>query len=96
MARGRNWGPIEFHALNRSFRSYTDQKGYCALGSIKTNIGHTQLAAGISGLIKILLSLSHKQIPPSLHFEKENANIQLKDSPFCEYRTKRVGGQTGD
>ncbi|MCY9060206.1 SDR family NAD(P)-dependent oxidoreductase, partial [Bacillus inaquosorum] len=74
--------PIEFHALNRSFRSYTDQKGYCALGSIKTNIGHTQLAAGISGLIKILLSLSHKQIPPSLHFEKENANIQLKDSPF--------------
>ncbi|MBO1582980.1 beta-ketoacyl synthase N-terminal-like domain-containing protein, partial [Bacillus sp. XF8] len=74
--------PIEFHALNRSFRSYTDQKGYCALGSIKTNIGHTQLAAGISGLIKILLSLSHKQIPPSLNFEKENTNIQLKDSPF--------------
>lgn len=74
--------PIEFHALNRSFRSYTDKKSYCALGSIKTNIGHTQLAAGISGLIKILLALSHKKIPPSLHFEKENANIQLQDSPF--------------
>ncbi|MBH8599656.1 MULTISPECIES: beta-ketoacyl synthase N-terminal-like domain-containing protein, partial [unclassified Thermoactinomyces] len=74
--------PIEFQAISRAFRSYTDKKEYCAIGSIKTNIGHTQLAAGISGFIKILLSLKHKKIPPSLHFRKGNANIQFKDSPF--------------
>ncbi|MBH8608803.1 beta-ketoacyl synthase N-terminal-like domain-containing protein, partial [Thermoactinomyces sp. CICC 10521] len=74
--------PIEFQALTQAFRSYTDKKEYCAIGSIKTNIGHAQMAAGIAGLIKILLALKHKQIPPSLHFRKGNANISFKDSPF--------------
>lgn len=74
--------PIEFDALVESFRKFTDKKEYCSLGTIKTNLGHTQIAAGIAGIIKILLSLKHKKMPPSLNFEKANDNIQLKDSPF--------------
>src|SRR5262249_41458519 len=74
--------PIEFHALTRAFRKDTDKKQYCALGSIKTNIGHTTAAAGVAGLIKVLLSLEHRQIPPSLHFEKGNSQIEFENSPF--------------
>jgi polyketide synthase PksM len=74
--------PIEFEALNRAFGKYTDKKEYCAIGSIKTNIGHTTAASGIAGLIKTLLSLQHKQIPPSLNFQSANENIRFKDSPF--------------
>ncbi|WP_309303859.1 SDR family NAD(P)-dependent oxidoreductase [Brevibacillus laterosporus] len=74
--------PIEFEALTRAFRHYTDQKQYCSIGSIKTNIGHVTAAAGVAGLIKILLSLRHKQIPPSLHYEEGNTNIQFEESPF--------------
>jgi acyl transferase domain-containing protein/acyl carrier protein len=74
--------PIEYSALTRAFRKYTDKKEYCALGSIKTNIGHAATAAGIAGVIKILLALQHKQIPPSLHFQSGNENIRFKDSPF--------------
>ncbi|SFS42465.1 PfaD family polyunsaturated fatty acid/polyketide biosynthesis protein [Marininema halotolerans] len=74
--------PIEFHALSRAFRQDTDQEGYCAIGSIKTNLGHTQIAAGITGLIKVLLSLKYRQIPPALHFESGNENIHMEGSPF--------------
>lgn len=74
--------PIEFEALTRAFRHYTDKKMYCAIGSIKTNIGHTANAAGIAGVIKILLSLQYKKLLPSLHFRKGNSHINFKDSPF--------------
>ncbi len=74
--------PIEFAALTRAFRKDTDKKEYCALGSIKTNIGHAATAAGVAGVIKILLALQHKQIPPSLHFESGNPNIRFAGSPF--------------
>ncbi|MCU7925176.1 MAG: SDR family NAD(P)-dependent oxidoreductase [Candidatus Thiodiazotropha sp. (ex Dulcina madagascariensis)] len=74
--------PIEFEALTRAFRHYTDKAAYCALGSIKTNIGHATPAAGVAGLIKVLLSLQHKRIPPSLHYEKGNADIEFEGSPF--------------
>ncbi|MCU7933261.1 MAG: SDR family NAD(P)-dependent oxidoreductase [Candidatus Thiodiazotropha sp. (ex Dulcina madagascariensis)] len=74
--------PIEFNALSRAFSKDTGRKEFCAIGSIKTNIGHTATAAGIAGLIKVLLSLKYKKIPPSLHFEKGNPNIQFKGSPF--------------
>ncbi|WP_245739945.1 beta-ketoacyl synthase N-terminal-like domain-containing protein, partial [Thermoflavimicrobium dichotomicum] len=57
--------PIEYGALTRAFRHYTDKKGYCAIGSIKTNIGHAAAAAGVAGLIKILLAMKHRQIPPT-------------------------------
>ncbi len=74
--------PIEFEALTRSFRNYTDKQEYCALGSVKTNIGHAATAAGVAGVIKVLLSLQHKKIPPSIHYESGNSRIQFKNSPF--------------
>ncbi|MGG3111556.1 beta-ketoacyl synthase N-terminal-like domain-containing protein [Bacillus velezensis] len=74
--------PIEFGALTRAFRRYTDKKGYCAIGSVKTNLGHAAAAAGMAGLFKILLSLKHRQIPASLHFHQANQHIQFADSPF--------------
>lgn len=74
--------PIEASALTRSFRHYTDRTEFCALGSIKTNIGHTGAAAGVAGLIKVLLALRNRQIPPSLHFAEPNPHIAFADSPF--------------
>jgi len=74
--------PIEYQALTRAFRAYTDNKHYCAIGSIKTNIGHATAAAGIAGLLKVLLSLKHKKIPPTLNYRTGNSNIQFKNSPF--------------
>lgn len=74
--------PIEIEGLTRSFRETTDKKSFCAIGSVKTNIGHLDAAAGVCGLIKTTLALNHKQIPPSLHYSKANPNINFTDSPF--------------
>jgi acyl transferase domain-containing protein len=74
--------PIEVAALTQAFRTGTDRTGFCALGSVKTNIGHTNVAAGIAGLIKAVLALQHQQIPPSLHFHAPNPNIDFANSPF--------------
>lgn len=74
--------PIEYKALNRAFANYTDKKSYCALGTIKSNLGHTQYASGVAGVLKILLSLQHRQMVPSLHYEHGNMNIKMDDSPF--------------
>jgi acyl transferase domain-containing protein/SAM-dependent methyltransferase/acyl carrier protein len=74
--------PIEVAALTRAFRASTTKKGFCAIGSVKTNIGHLDAAAGIAGLIKTTLALKHKQIPPSLHFESWNPEIDFANSPF--------------
>jgi acyl transferase domain-containing protein len=74
--------PTEVAALTRAFRSGTQKKGFCALGSVKSNIGHVDAAAGVSGLIKTVLALKNKQIPPSLHFHEPNPNIDFESSPF--------------
>ena len=74
--------PIEIAALTQAFRAGTQKKGFCAIGSVKTNIGHTDAAAGIAGLIKTVLMLKNKMIPPSLHFEKPNPEIDFANSPF--------------
>ena len=74
--------PIEVNALANTFRRHTDRSGYCALGSVKTNIGHTLTAAGVAGLIKVLLALRHKTIPPSLNFANENPEIDFAGTPF--------------
>ena len=74
--------PIEYRALTNAFRKDTDKVAYCAIGSIKTNIGHAATAAGMAGVIKVLLSLRHKQIPPSLNFQAGNPNIEFDSSPF--------------
>ena len=74
--------PIEVQALSSVFREYTQDQQYCALGSVKTNIGHTLGAAGIASVLKTLLCLQHQQLPPSLHYEQANAHLALEDSPF--------------
>ncbi|MCC5604900.1 type I polyketide synthase [Nostoc favosum] len=74
--------PIEIKALTQAFRASTNKKGFCAIGSVKTNVGHLDTAAGITGLIKTVQALKHKQIPPSLHFEKPNPEIDFANSPF--------------
>ncbi|HEX6899308.1 MAG TPA: SDR family NAD(P)-dependent oxidoreductase [Thermoanaerobaculia bacterium] len=74
--------PIEVAALTRAFRAGTERKGFCALGSVKTNVGHLRSAAGVTGLIKVALSMRHRQLPPSLHFERPNPQIDFENSPF--------------
>jgi len=74
--------PVEIAALSDAFRSGTDKKQFCAIGSVKTNIGHTDVAAGAAGLIKTALSLYSKVMPASLHFEKANPRLELPASPF--------------
>ncbi len=74
--------PIEIAALTQAFESSTKKKNFCAIGSLKTNIGHLDAAAGVAGLIKTVLALKHKQIPPSLHFEEPNPQIDFANSPF--------------
>src|SRR5262249_38333327 len=64
--------PIEIAALKQAYRTSAQEKNYCALGSVKTNVGHLDTAAGVTGLIKTVLTLQHKLIPPSLHFEQPN------------------------
>ncbi|HLN61120.1 MAG TPA: beta-ketoacyl synthase N-terminal-like domain-containing protein, partial [Symbiobacteriaceae bacterium] len=79
---GTNLGdPIEVEALTQAFRSGTDQKQFCAIGSVKTNIGHLDAAAGVAGLIKAALSVKHGKIPPSLHYERPNPRIDFANSP---------------
>ena len=74
--------PIEVEALTQVFRRSTRRKTFCGIGSVKTNIGHLDTAAGIAGLIKTTLALEHRQIPPSLHFAEPNPRINFADSPF--------------
>ncbi|MFN6485609.1 MULTISPECIES: beta-ketoacyl synthase N-terminal-like domain-containing protein [unclassified Nostoc] len=74
--------PIEIAALTQAFSQTTDKKGFCAIGSVKTNLGHLDTAAGVAGLIKTVLALQHKMLPPSLHFETPNPKIDFANSPF--------------
>ncbi len=73
---------IEIRALTRAFGTATDETGFCALGSVKTNFGHLDAAAGIASLIKTVLALKHKTLPPTLHFNEPNPNINFADTPF--------------
>ena len=73
--------PIEIAALTQAFGP-TTRRQYCALGSVKSNIGHLDTAAGIAGLIKVALSLRHRKLPASLHFRTPNPEIDFANSPF--------------
>ncbi|MDA8018160.1 MAG: acyltransferase domain-containing protein [Thermoanaerobaculia bacterium] len=74
--------PIEVAALTRAFRLGTKRTGFCALGSVKSNLGHLDTAAGIAGLIKTVLSLEAGEIPASLHYREPNPEIDFATSPF--------------
>ncbi len=74
--------PIEVEGLTQAFRHYTGKTGYCALGSVKGNIGHALYAAGVAGALKLVLALKHRQLPPAASFERLNPHIDLSDSPF--------------
>ncbi len=74
--------PIEVASLTQAFRAGTDRRGFCSLGSVKTNIGHLDSAAGVAGLLKVTLALQHQELPPSLHFEEPNPELHLAESPF--------------
>jgi acyl transferase domain-containing protein len=74
--------PIEIAALTQVFRQGTNAKCFCAIGSVKTNVGHLDTAAGVAGLIKTALALKYKLIPPSLNFEQPNPKIDFQNSPF--------------
>jgi phthiocerol/phenolphthiocerol synthesis type-I polyketide synthase E len=74
--------PIEVSALTRAYRAHTSRRGYCALGSLKTNFGHLETAAGVASLMKTVLALQHRELPPSLHYEQPNPEIDFASSPF--------------
>ncbi|HEY9830359.1 MAG TPA: type I polyketide synthase, partial [Stenomitos sp.] len=95
--------PIEIAALTKAFVANTNsqQKGFCAIGSVKTNVGHLDEGAGIAGLIKTVLALKHQSIPPSLHYQQPNPHIDFANSPFyvntalSEWKTNGIPRRAG-
>ncbi|WP_310482214.1 polyketide synthase, partial [Chamaesiphon sp. VAR_48_metabat_403] len=80
--------PIEVEALTQAFRTQTQAKQFCGIGSIKSNLGHLTAAAGVAGFIKTVLALYHRQIPPSINYDRPNPHIDFTESPF--YVTDRL------
>ncbi|MCP4630743.1 MAG: KR domain-containing protein, partial [bacterium] len=74
--------PIEIKAATEVYKGYTDETGYCAVGSVKSNLGHTMTAAGVISLIKVILSLQHRQIPATLHCRTPHPRFKFDESPF--------------
>ncbi|MFB6394762.1 type I polyketide synthase [Polymorphospora lycopeni] len=74
--------PIEFDGMTSAFREHTDRVGYCAIGSVKPNIGHLDACAGMAGLIKTILVLRHGEIPPMAGYRRPNPALDLDTSPF--------------
>jgi len=74
--------PIEVEALATVFRQHTDKKQFCKIGSVKTNIGHLEAAAGIAGCIKVILALQHQTLPANIMYADVNPYIKLQNTPF--------------
>lgn len=74
--------PVEVEALTRAYRRHTDRRAYCAIGSLKSNVGHLDAAAGAAGIIKAALALYHERIPPSINYRSPNPHIDFASSPF--------------
>ncbi len=93
--------PIEVSALKKAFGKRSGPRGSCAIGSVKSNIGHLEPAAGVAGLIKTVLALEQRQIPPSLHFKSPNPKIDFESGPFrvnaelCPWPAQRPGREPG-
>ena len=75
--------PIEVAALTKVFRDDSDGVGFCALGTAKANVGHLDVASGVTGLIKTALALEHRELPPQINFTRPNPQLRLESSPFC-------------
>jgi acyl transferase domain-containing protein len=73
---------IEIAALTQAFQKQTTKKQFCSIGSVKANIGHSESAAGIAGVAKVILQIQHRQLVPSIHSDRENPNIEFQESPF--------------
>ncbi|MFT6320421.1 MAG: amino acid adenylation domain-containing protein, partial [Granulosicoccus sp.] len=74
--------PIEIAALTQAFSRFTDKKNFCAISSVKSNIGHFDAGAGVAGIIKTVLSFKHGKLPTTLHFKQPNPQIDFKHTPF--------------
>lgn len=74
--------PIEIEALTNAFRKFTDKKKFCAVGSVKANIGHAATAAGIAGVLKVILAMKYEMLPPLRNFNTPNTNINFEETPF--------------
>ena len=81
--------PIEYQALLKAFSEKTARTGYCALGSSKSNMGHAQMAAGVIAMVKVLMAMKYRQLPPTLHCQQTNSKIALEGSPFYINKTLR-------
>nr|WP_237728481.1 SDR family NAD(P)-dependent oxidoreductase [Paenibacillus sp. OSY-SE] len=79
--------PIEIAGISKAFGEYMNERQYCSIGSVKSNIGHLESAAGIAAITKVLLQMKHKQLVPSLHSEQLNPYITFKDTPFYVQQT---------
>lgn len=87
---GTNLGdPIEINGIHAAFQKYTDHKQFCGIGSLKSNIGHLYDCAGIAGMVKLVLSLQHREIPASIHFNTPNRKIDFLNSPVYLVNRKK-------
>ncbi|MFT8314181.1 MAG: SDR family NAD(P)-dependent oxidoreductase [Clostridium sp.] len=81
--------PIEVEGMTKAFRLFTDKKGFCGIGSVKSSLGHMLAASGLVSLIKVVLAMKNKKLPYTVNYEVPNANINFKETPFFV-----VGGET--
>ncbi|WP_367387404.1 amino acid adenylation domain-containing protein [Bacillus vallismortis] len=82
--------PIELAALTNVYKQYTNKTQFCGIGSVKTNIGHLDTAAGLAGCIKVVMSLYHQELAPSINYREPNPNIDLANSPFYVVDQKKT------
>jgi amino acid adenylation domain-containing protein len=87
--------PIEIEGLTQAFRQGTNDNGFCAIGSLKSNVGHLVMAAGAAGVIKTALAMCERRLPPSLHFTAPNPRLNLAASPFVVNDTLRPWQSAG-
>jgi acyl transferase domain-containing protein/thioesterase domain-containing protein/acyl carrier protein len=87
--------PIEIAALTQAHRQSTDKVGYCGIGSVKTNIGHTDTAAGVASFIKVAMAMQHGELPPTLHFTAPNPSCDFERSPFYVNATLKAWNPPG-
>ena len=85
--------PIEVSGLTQAFQTQTDKKQFCALGAVKTNVGHLQIASGVVGFIKTVLALQHKQIPPPCIMKNRIPRSTLPILPLYQYCTTKMGNR---